>query len=74
MTLARHAQEARERGRFAEARASGQLQEAIQSGRAARTVADHAFDAQDCEELLAMLGLKAVDGKRRGRAAGTSTP
>ncbi|MBB5157209.1 hypothetical protein [Saccharopolyspora phatthalungensis] len=72
MTLARHAGAPQERGRFAEARASGQLQEAIQSGRAARTVADYAVNAQDCEELLAMLGLKAADGKRCGRAAGAS--
>ncbi|MGP4014940.1 hypothetical protein [Saccharopolyspora sp. 5N708] len=72
MTLARHSGPPREQGRFSEARASGQRQEAIQSGRAARTVADHAVSAQDCDELLAMLGLKAVDGKRHGRAAGTT--
>ncbi|MGW3473226.1 hypothetical protein ACWDKQ_33300 [Saccharopolyspora sp. NPDC000995] len=70
MTLARYAGATREQGRFAKARASGQIQEAIQSGRAARTVADHAVDAQDCKELLAMLGLKAVDGTRRGRGVG----
>lgn len=72
MTLARHTRTTPEQGRFAEARASGQAQEAIQNGRAAHTVADHAIDAQDCKDLLAMLGLHAADGKQRGRAAGTS--
>ncbi|MCI2423654.1 hypothetical protein MOQ72_40240 [Saccharopolyspora sp. K220] len=71
MTLVRHAGATNEQGRFAEARASGQIQEALQNGRAARTVADHAVDAQECKELLAMLGLTAADGKRRGRGTGT---
>ena len=66
MTWARHASAPSEQGRFAEARSNGQIQEAIQSGRAARTVADHAVDVQDCEELLAMLGLEAADGKHPG--------
>jgi hypothetical protein len=72
MTLARHSRSKPERGRFAEARASGLAQEAIQCSRAAHTVADHAVDAEDCKELLAMLGLTAADGKRRGRIVGTS--
>ncbi|QUG99386.1 hypothetical protein HUO13_15260 [Saccharopolyspora erythraea] len=67
MTWAREAGAAREQGSFAEARSNGLIHEAIQSGRAARTVADHAYDAVDCEELLAMLGLKAADGKNADR-------
>ena len=34
----------------------------VQHGRAARTVAGHAVDAQDCSRLLSMLGLDTVDG------------
>jgi hypothetical protein len=35
-----------------------------QNDRAARTVAGHSSDAIDCAELLAMLGLETVDGRR----------
>jgi hypothetical protein len=38
---------------------------AVQNARAARTVAGHAADAEDCSQLLAMLGLHATDGKSR---------
>ena len=62
MTLARNASTKPGKGHFAEARAREQISDAIQNGKAARTVADHAVDAQDCKDLLAMLGLKATDG------------
>jgi hypothetical protein len=64
MTLARHASPIREQGRFAEARASEKIHCAIQNRKAVRTVADHATDAEDCQRLLEMLGLDAVDGAR----------
>ncbi|MFL6125465.1 hypothetical protein [Actinophytocola sp.] len=34
---------------------------AVQNRKAARTVACHASDPQDCADLLAMLGLDQVD-------------
>ena len=37
---------------------------AVQHGRAVRTVAGYAIDADDCARLLAMLGLNPTDGKR----------
>ncbi|GLZ28911.1 hypothetical protein Lesp02_11010 [Lentzea sp. NBRC 105346] len=57
-----------ETGRFAEARAIEKVQNEIQNGKAARTVACHSWDAQDCAELLEMLGLTAHDGKSAERA------
>jgi hypothetical protein len=38
---------------------------AVQNARATRTVASHAADADDCCQLLAMLGLDAMDGVLR---------
>ncbi|HSU08686.1 MAG TPA: hypothetical protein VLK57_05750 [Pseudonocardia sp.] len=35
--------------------------EAAQNARTARTVAQHSTDAQDCRELLEMLGLRLDD-------------
>jgi hypothetical protein len=63
MTLARHAG-APPSSRLTQARAVEQVHSAIQNARAARTVAGHAADADDCGRLLAMLGLDASDGKR----------
>ncbi|GAB3575203.1 hypothetical protein GCM10027445_37280 [Amycolatopsis endophytica] len=58
MTWARHASPAApDSGPIAEARARMAEGEAIANHRAARTVADHALDVQDCRELLDMLGL-----------------
>ena len=58
MTWARHASQPQpDSGPIAEARARMAKDEAIAHHRAARTVADHALDAHDCRELLAMLGL-----------------
>lgn len=61
MTWARHASPTIEQGRFAEVRASEKVHYALQNRRAARTVATHASDAQDCANLLAMLGLDTLD-------------
>ncbi|MEO6089838.1 MAG: hypothetical protein ABIQ18_42690 [Umezawaea sp.] len=54
----------RERDRLAEARADEKIQTVIQNGKAARTVADHSDNADDCQRLLEMLGLEALEGKR----------
>jgi hypothetical protein len=62
MTWARHASPIVEQGRFAEARASERMHNEVQSRKAMRTVAYHAADAQDCANLLAMLGLEVTDG------------
>ncbi|WP_199442702.1 hypothetical protein [Umezawaea beigongshangensis] len=51
-------------GRFAEARALEKVHSSIQNGRAARTVAVHASDTQDCRDLLEMLGLDASEGRQ----------
>jgi hypothetical protein len=67
MTLARHASPVTDHGRFAEQRAIAQAHTDIQNGRAARTVAFHADDARDCANLLEMLGLDALAGKRPRR-------
>ena len=61
MTWARHASPTLEQGRFAEARANERVHYAIQNRKAALTVACHASDAQDCANLLAMLGLDTTD-------------
>jgi hypothetical protein len=61
MTWARHASPTVEQGRFAEVRASEKIHYAVQNRRAAQTVATHASDAQDCANLLAMLGLDTLD-------------
>lgn len=61
MTWARHASPTIEQGRFAEVRASERIHYAVQNRKAAYTVATHASDAQDCANLLAMLGLDTID-------------
>jgi hypothetical protein len=61
MTWARHASPTIEQGRFAEVRASERIHYAVQNRKAAQTVACHASDAQDCANLLAMLGLDSLD-------------
>jgi hypothetical protein len=61
MTWARHASPTLEQGRFAEARASERMHYAVQNRKAARTVASHSADVQDCANLLAMLGLDTLD-------------
>jgi hypothetical protein len=42
---------------FADARAAADRAETVQRNQAARTVADNSVDANDCRELLLMLGL-----------------
>jgi hypothetical protein len=42
---------------FADARAAADRAETVQRSQAARTVADNSVDANDCRELLLMLGL-----------------
>ena len=51
-------------GRFADSRADATRQEQEQRTKAMRTVADHATDAQDCADLLGMLGLDEADRER----------
>ncbi|WP_018684102.1 hypothetical protein [Actinokineospora enzanensis] len=51
-------------GRIVAAREVETLHNAEQCSKAARTVADHASDAADCQRLLEMLGLDASVGKR----------
>lgn len=63
MAWARQASSAPEQGRFAEARANEKIRGAIENGKAARTVASHSNDAEDCASLLEMLGLDALQGK-----------
>jgi hypothetical protein len=50
-----------ETGRFAAAQAAAAAESDLQHRRAARVVAGRAFDAADCAEILAMLGL---DGRQ----------
>lgn len=57
MTWARHASPPRELSQFEKARALAEVDITIQHDRATRTVASHAVDAEDCSQLLAMLGL-----------------
>jgi hypothetical protein len=64
MTWARRAGSVQEQGRLLEARASEKIHRASENSRAARTVAQHANDAQDCASLLDMLGLDVLQAKR----------
>lgn len=59
MTLARHASSPPP-ARITQAKAAQDRHDAVQNARAARTVAGYAADAEDCCELLAMLGLDAT--------------
>ena len=63
MTWARHASPPPTR--FTWDKAAEEDHGAIQNARAARTVAGHATDVEDCCQLLAMLGLDATGGKLR---------
>jgi hypothetical protein len=64
MTLARHTSPPPST-RITRARAAQENHSAVQNARAAKTVASHAADAEDCDRLLAMLGLEAADGTSR---------
>lgn len=59
LALARHARTEPDQGRIADARAAERAENEVRAGRAARTVAAHAADLEECRELLAMLGLSA---------------
>ncbi|MET7767406.1 hypothetical protein [Nocardia sp. NPDC005366] len=63
MPPARHMSLIHEQNEFAEARAAEKVETARQSAIAARTVASHSENADDCQSLLAMLGLDALAGK-----------
>ncbi|MEV0250882.1 hypothetical protein AB0H76_30105 [Nocardia sp. NPDC050712] len=63
MPQARHITLVHEQNEFAEARAAEKAETARQSAIAARTVASHSQNADDCQSLLAMLGLDALAGK-----------
>jgi hypothetical protein len=52
-------QDSGENGRFAAAQAAQAELHDVQNRRAARVVASHATGAEDCAEMLAMLGLVA---------------
>jgi hypothetical protein len=54
-------------GRFAAAQAANDLTNVLQSQRAARVVAGRSIDAEDCAEMLAMLGLDASPRRRPDR-------
>lgn len=56
MTLARHVSSPPST-RITRAKEAEERNNATRDARAARTVADHAANAKDCGELLAMLGL-----------------
>lgn len=64
MSPARHITLIHEPGEFAEARAAEKAENARQSAMAARTVASYSQNADDCQSLLAMLGLDALAGKQ----------
>lgn len=66
MTSARRTTLVHEHSEFAEARAAEKVACAKQNAAAARTVAGHSADADDCVHLLAMLGLDAMEGKLAG--------
>lgn len=64
MTWARHSGPDEEHGWSAEARAAERERREVQAGKAAITVACHAADADECRELLDMLGLEPTLARR----------
>lgn len=64
MTWARRASPVPNNDRFSRERMIAKAHNDIQNSRAARIVASHADDVHDCADLLEMLGLNALDGKR----------
>ncbi len=57
MSWTGHPSNSDENGRFAAAQAAMAVSNDIQNRRAARVVAGRSVDAEDCAEMLAMLGL-----------------
>ncbi len=64
MTLARHSSPPPS-ARITRAKAAEDSHSAVQNALAARTVASHAADVEDCSQLLAMLGLETWGGTPR---------
>lgn len=64
MTFARHSSPPRPT-LLTRARAVEADHLAVRNARAARTVAGHASDVEDCSQLLAMLGLDAAEAMPR---------
>lgn len=64
MTWARHSSPDEEHGWSAEARAAERERREEQAGKAAITVAGHSINADECKELLDMLGLEPALAKR----------
>lgn len=67
MTESLRVQPVHEQYEFAEMRAAEKVEFARKRAIAARTVAGHARNADDCQALLSMLGLDAQAGKLAGR-------
>lgn len=64
MTWARHSSSDEEQGWSAEARAAERERRDEQAGKAAITVAGHSSSADECKELLDMLGLEPELARR----------
>ncbi|HEY0803759.1 MAG TPA: hypothetical protein VGD84_01795 [Pseudonocardiaceae bacterium] len=64
MTWARHVGEVTAAATSLRSRMAEQAHNDIQNARATMTVASHAVDAEDCGNLLAMLGLDAAERSR----------
>lgn len=64
MTWARHSGPTDEHGWSAEARAAERARRDVQAGKAAITVAGHCTSAEECRELLEMLGIEADQARQ----------
>ncbi|MPY81139.1 MAG: hypothetical protein GEV04_22465 [Actinophytocola sp.] len=64
MTWARHSGPDEEQGWSAEVRAAERERREEQAGKAAITVAGHSANADECKELLDMLGLEPALARR----------
>jgi len=67
LTESLRAQPVHEQYEFSEMRAAEKAEFARKRAIAARTVAGHSQNADDCQSLLSMLGLDAQAGKLAGR-------
>lgn len=54
---------------FAEARIAAEAAEAVQQRQAARRVAEHSRDVDDCRDLLLMLGLSGITSSAEPHSA-----
>lgn len=71
MTWAWHSSSPHEDGEFARARAQARVDVLALRGRAVRTVAEQAVDADDFRRLVAMLGLDDEPGGQRETVDGS---